>query len=80
MPLSVHQVGDTILRGQNPKEHYVKIFKDISKHFEEHAERYAQNAVDIHAGMKIEINLPVSELITISVTTEELLKGDYKGE
>lgn len=78
MPLSVHQVGDTRIRSNNAKEDYAKIFKDIAKHFETHAERYAENAVDVHAGMKIVIDLPVSDLISIGVTTNEYLKGDYK--
>lgn len=78
MPLSVHQVGDTRIRSENPKEDYTKIFKDIAKHFEEHAERYAENAIDVHAGMKIVIDLPVSELITIEIKTTEYLKGEYK--
>lgn len=77
MPLSVRQIGDTVICNKEPKEHYKKVFLDIGKHFEENAERYAENAVDIHVGMKIEINLPISDIITISITTNEYLKGEY---
>ncbi|KOP78658.1 hypothetical protein AMS59_12635 [Lysinibacillus sp. FJAT-14745] len=71
MPLNVNDITDTFVSGEEPKEVYKKVIEDIGHHFINNAERLSANMIDIHAGMKIEIDIPVSGIVTIDTTNTE---------
>lgn len=71
MPLKVSDITDTVTYGKEPEDVYKKVFEDIGHHFISNAERLSQNIVDAHAGMKIEIDIPISDIVTITFKNTE---------
>lgn len=74
MPLKVSDIVDTLPdRKQEPKEIYIKVFEEIGNHFKNNAERFAEQIVDVHKGMKIEIDIPISDLVNFSIRFDEYI-------
>ncbi|MBD8521800.1 hypothetical protein [Lysinibacillus fusiformis] len=71
MPLNVQDIADTVILNRDPKEVYKEVFENIGHYFSENAERLSANAVDAHAGMKIEIDIPISDIVTITTKITE---------
>lgn len=71
MPLKVQDITDTVIYGEEPKAVYKKVFEDIGYHFISNAERLSTNMIDIHAGMKIEIDIPINDIVTITTVNKE---------
>ncbi|MEK3974747.1 hypothetical protein [Psychrobacillus sp. FSL K6-1267] len=75
MPLRVTDIVDTIHnQNEKPKELYEKVFDEIGNHIKDNAERLANQIVDTHRGMKIEIDIPINELVNFSVKFDEYIK------
>lgn len=73
MSLNVNAITDTVIRGEEPKEVYKKVFEDIGHHLINNAERLSANTVDAHAGMKIEIDIPIRDMVTITIVNTEFV-------
>ncbi|ODV55466.1 hypothetical protein [Lysinibacillus fusiformis] len=71
MPLNVQYIADTVVLNRDPKEVYKEVFENIGHYFSENAERLSANTVDAHAGMKIEIDIPISDIVTITTKITE---------
>lgn len=72
MPIKVAEITDTMISpGQTPKETYRKVFENIGEHFKENAERMAEIIDKKHAGMTIEINLPINDIVTVTLKNIE---------
>lgn len=59
--------------GQEPKETYKNVFEEIGNHFKDNAERFAEQIVDVHRGIKIEIDIPLNDLVSISIKYDEFI-------
>lgn len=79
MPLSISDFTDTVTTSREPKEVYKKVFEDIGQYFTSNAERLSDNAIDIHAGMKIEIDIPINEIVRITIINQEHITKKQKG-
>ncbi|MGN7402735.1 hypothetical protein ACTHO0_23040 [Cytobacillus praedii] len=65
--------------GEEPKETYRKVFDAIGNHIKNNSERFAEQIVDVHRGMKIEINIPVKDLVSFTVKFDEyIFKSEEK--
>lgn len=78
MPLSVGDITDTVILGKEPKEVYKNVFEDIGHYFTSNAERLSNNAIDEHAGMKIEIDIPINEIVKITIINQEYVTNCTK--
>lgn len=80
MPLKVRDITDTVLNGEEPQKAYKDIFENIGNYFISNAERLSTNVVDNHAGMKIEIDIPISDIVTINVVNTEYVTKKTQSE
>lgn len=80
MPLRAQDIIDTVPTGEEPKEVYKNVFEDIGHHFIRNAERLSKNIVDEHAGMKIEIDIPISDIVTITFANTEYVTKKKQSE
>ncbi|MFY0521308.1 hypothetical protein ACOMCU_26310 [Lysinibacillus sp. UGB7] len=71
MPFKVSDITDTVIYNQNPKEVYKNVLNDIGNYFKCNAERLSASIEDNHAGMKIEIDIPINGIVVISTKVEE---------
>lgn len=70
MPLNITHTG---IRGENPKEIYKNVFQDIGNYLKFNADRFSENIPVNHAGMKIEIDIPINGLVVISTKFDEVV-------
>lgn len=78
MPIKAEDVICTFEGGQEPKETYKKVFEEIGNHFINNADRFTEQIVDEHRGMKIEIDIPINDIVNISMKFDEyvIIKKD----
>lgn len=79
MPLKVSEIADTMKYGEEPQEMYKNVFESVGNHILENADRLAKNIVDVHAGMKIEIDIPINGIVNFSVRFDEYVKTKSSG-
>ena len=81
MPLKIRDITNTILPfGQTPDYAYTEVFKNIGNYFSENAERLASAVEQKHAGMKIEIDVPVSDIVTVTIKNTEYITNRKQEE
>lgn len=71
MPIKVSDITDTVTYGDDFKKTYQKVFEDIGNHFLNNADRMSENIVGIHAGMKIEIDVPINGVVLVTTKIDE---------
>lgn len=80
MPLNVVDITDTVVQGEEITEVYKKVFENIGHHFIDNAVKLSTSVIDNHAGMKIEIDIPVSDIVTITVVNTEYVTKKTQSE
>lgn len=73
MPLKVSEIVDTVTMGKDPKEFYTDVFENIGSHIKKNASRFAEQIVDVHCGMKIEIDIPINDIVNFSIAFNEYI-------
>lgn len=83
MPIRTEQITDTCLygTGRKPQEFYKEVFENIGDYIKDNAERYSENIVDTHAGMKIIVDLPIQGIVELqTVVNEYVLNKNVRGK
>lgn len=74
--LEVSKILDgNVPHDKKPEEHFIYVFESLGKYIQENAERLAKSTAPLTHSVKIVAEINANELVTLSITANELVEG-----
>ena len=74
--LEINKILDgQVPHDKTPEEHFTYVFESLGKHIQENANRIAKSTAPYTHSIKIVAEVSPNELLTLSITTNELVEG-----